>query len=38
LRIETPSGVFMIMIRESTINPFDFSVILAFTRRNGTFF
>ncbi len=38
LPIETSAGVFTIIVRESMINVRDFSVILAFTRRNGTLF
>ncbi len=38
LVIETAAGVFTIIIRENMINVRDFSVILAFTRRNGTLF
>jgi hypothetical protein len=38
LDIATTVGDFTIIIRESTINVRDFSVILAFTRRNGTLF
>lgn len=38
LVIETSTGVFTIIIRESTINVRDFSVILALSRPNGTLF
>lgn len=38
LEIPTTSGLFTIMIRESTVNVLDFSVVLAFTRPNGTLF
>jgi hypothetical protein len=38
LEIQTPDGVFTIIIRESTINTLSFSVILAFVRPNGSFF
>ena|SRR5690242_9419894 len=38
LVIETPEGVFTIIVRENMINVRNFSVILAFTRRNGTLF
>jgi hypothetical protein len=38
LVIATSAGVFTIIIRESMINVRDFSVILAFSRRNGTLF
>ena len=37
LEIQTSAGLFTIIIRESTINVLDFSVILAFNRPNGTF-
>src|SRR5579872_4465104 len=38
LEIQTTAGLFTIMIRESTINVLDFSVILAFSRPNGELF
>jgi hypothetical protein len=38
LEIQTTAGLFTVMIRESTINALDFSVILAFTRPNGDLF
>jgi hypothetical protein len=38
LEIPTSAGDFMIIVRESTINARNFSVILAFVRPNGTFF
>jgi hypothetical protein len=38
LEIQTPDGGFTIIIRENTINTLSFSVILACTRPNGSFF
>jgi hypothetical protein len=38
LVIQTPEGTFAIIIRENTINTFSFSVILGFSRPNGSLF
>jgi hypothetical protein len=38
LVIETSAGKFTIIVRESMINVRDFSVVLAFSRQNGTLF